>query len=632
MRAANDLDAFGELVERYRGSIQRQCYSSVHDRDHAEDLAQETFIRAYLHLGQLADPTRFPNWLRKIASNACREFARSPARREVVWEELPEHAAPPDAAYPVSCSGLDALPPETRACVELFYNSEMSYAEIAVALGITVASVKSRLQRAKAVLREEMADMTGPKRSVFTERVLGRLEKLRSSSPEDRLRAARDIRTALAEDEVEKIVYGLMNDPKVWGRRDIYNFEEAMSCVKRYRSPRVRDALIHVLLNHRMEEVRLKAAGALAAQRDPEAIPSLREAMADPRNPKEVVGAAKSTIKFLEELEEPAESEEGHLRFRGDVERAANDRKTRVELLRRLKSALGDPDSGVRNQAIKALVELGDKRAVPALVKLLDDQVPGIRQAAAIALGELRSAASVPALVRALEEWTGRQEIQTLLIALHKIADRRALPALLRLLERTHNGNLIVMSESPIVDIVTADDLADLKRSVDAAASSGHVRFPQHLRGIWVSALAKAGDARHVQEIAAMLRAGEHDWKLFEALGRIGGDDAVVALKGYLYTDAGDAAIAALFNAGEPGRQVLREALQGDNVNVQLEVCRRIVFDGGDPGSAEILARLAETATDRKTKAYAKRAWVRSTVSEAARNARLANRVIIAEA
>ncbi len=46
-RAASDLDAFGELVERYRGSIQRQCYSSLRDRDYAEDLAQETFVRAY---------------------------------------------------------------------------------------------------------------------------------------------------------------------------------------------------------------------------------------------------------------------------------------------------------------------------------------------------------------------------------------------------------------------------------------------------------------------------------------------------------------------------------------------------------------------------------------------------------
>ena len=59
-RARTDLEAFGELIERYRGSICRQCFSRVGDRDYAEDLAQETFVRAYLKLEPTAGSIAFP--------------------------------------------------------------------------------------------------------------------------------------------------------------------------------------------------------------------------------------------------------------------------------------------------------------------------------------------------------------------------------------------------------------------------------------------------------------------------------------------------------------------------------------------------------------------------------------------
>lgn len=620
-RAASDLDAFGELVERYRGTIQRQCYSSVRDRDHAEDLAQETFIRAYLNLDQLKDPSRFPNWLRKIASNACREFARSSARHELPSDTLLELVASSDAPSDTSTPGLDALPPETRACVDLFYTGGLSYAEIARALEITVASVKARLHRAKAVLREEMSDMAPRETSAFTESVIGKLEQLRSRSPEDRARAARDIRSALADDEVEKIVHGLMTDPDVWGRRDIYNREEALSCCRRYRSPRIREALAHLLLNSPMEELRLKSAGLLAAQRDPAAIPSLRQAIADPKNPKEVVGAAKSTIHFLEGLDTHADSHRDQLRFRAEVEQAATDRKSRVELLRRLKTALQDPDSSVRNQAIKALVELGDKRAVPALAKLLDDPVPGIRQAAAVALGDLKSPAALPVLLAALDNRTG-QDLQTVLIALYKIADHRALPALLEFLERTCNGNLIVTTATnPIVEMITADDLAQLRKviaTIRAVPARGYRPF--HLDWLWIASLAKAADERYIPDIAEQLRDSQclaalpasfvpH---LLEALGRIGGAESIAVLKQYLHSGWARPAAWGLVMLGEPGREVLREALYSDNAEVRFAVCFRFMFSGGDPASAERLKHLADTATDSRTKMYAKGAWLKS--------------------
>jgi len=158
-RAASDLETFGELVERYRGSVCRQCFSFVRDRHHAEDLAQETFVRAYLKLDQLREPMFFANWLRKIASNVCREFVRRPARLEQTWETIPEEPVEPDVSFDGLGERLSGLPEETRLCAELFYGEQLSYSEIAEVMGISAAAVRNRLHRAKAMLREEMADL-----------------------------------------------------------------------------------------------------------------------------------------------------------------------------------------------------------------------------------------------------------------------------------------------------------------------------------------------------------------------------------------------------------------------------------------------------------------------------------------
>ncbi len=142
-----------------------------------------------------------------------------------------------------------------------------------------------------------------------------------------------------------------------------------------------------------------------------------------------------------------------------------------------------------------------------------------------------------------LDEWTGR-DLQTALVALHAIADRRALPALLRLLESTRNGNLIVMAKNPVVEIIEADDLAQLKQSLSIAkAACGQPPVPLHLDSLWAAALAKAADSRHIGDIAELLQSGRSDWGLFDALGRIGGAESVTLLKRYLYSGQPQAAL-----------------------------------------------------------------------------------------
>lgn len=418
-RAQENLEAFGELVERYRNSIQRQCFSRVRDHQHAEDLAQDVFIRAYLKLDQLSEPEFFPNWLRKIASNVCNEFLRSPARREFATDLLPEQAA--CTLTPALSLAERGLPEETRACVELFYNSGLSYSEIADTLHTTVKSVKGRLSRARAVLRKELAEMEPCNRSPFTQRVLDTLEQLRRDDPKTRQQAASKLHSALAPDRIDTAL-GWLGNP------DPLERSYAIRVSRKYHSPRVRDRLVEILLNDEWEENRLKPANALIAQRDPSVIPSLEQAMADPCNPRDVVGAAKSAIKQLHELRPPSDTEPERLGFRRELAQAADKPESRAELLCRLKSALDDPSPEVRSQALKALGELGDKRAAPAVAKLLDDPHEGLRSAAALALGRLGGVRAIAALAESFQASSGRRAPTTALLSLAQIGDRSVMP------------------------------------------------------------------------------------------------------------------------------------------------------------------------------------------------------------
>ena len=64
-----DIESFGELVKEYRQTVHAFCYYRIGDFQNAQDLVQETFLKAYLSLKQLRDPDRFSSWLYRIATN-----------------------------------------------------------------------------------------------------------------------------------------------------------------------------------------------------------------------------------------------------------------------------------------------------------------------------------------------------------------------------------------------------------------------------------------------------------------------------------------------------------------------------------------------------------------------------------
>lgn len=163
---AGDLSAFDELVRRYAASIFKVAYMMTHNHADADDVSQETFIRAFRAIGRFDERFQLYTWLRRICVNLC--FNLLKRRGRVKLSPLPLADGEDEGAdVPDPKSGNDAaslrhdldqalakLPPDQRAVFVLRVNEEMSYGEIAAALGIPAGTVMSRLNRARCRLRE----------------------------------------------------------------------------------------------------------------------------------------------------------------------------------------------------------------------------------------------------------------------------------------------------------------------------------------------------------------------------------------------------------------------------------------------------------------------------------------------
>lgn len=162
-----DVDAYGELVSRYQSAVFNVCYRIFGERREAEDMTQETFIRAYSRLYSF-DPARpFGPWIRKVAANLCfnrlrgsspgvlpfdDELDRPGWERE--WDPEAKHIKVEQAAE--IHAAILSLPAHQRAVIELRHYQELSYAEIAETLELPVSDVKSHLYRARKRLAERL--------------------------------------------------------------------------------------------------------------------------------------------------------------------------------------------------------------------------------------------------------------------------------------------------------------------------------------------------------------------------------------------------------------------------------------------------------------------------------------------
>lgn len=168
---AGDQRAFELLVLKYQRRIQRLIGRMVRDVDLVEDIAQETFIRAYRALHQFRGDAQFYTWLYRIAVNTAKkalmDLKRDPTVSEAAWrtsddddetsrpgnepttDETPESVLAAKEIGAVVNAAMDALPPDLREAVVLREIEGLSYEEIAVAMNCPIGTVRSRIFRAR---------------------------------------------------------------------------------------------------------------------------------------------------------------------------------------------------------------------------------------------------------------------------------------------------------------------------------------------------------------------------------------------------------------------------------------------------------------------------------------------------
>jgi RNA polymerase sigma-70 factor, ECF subfamily len=161
--AASGPECYGELVTRHQASVFNVCYRLLHNRGDAEDLAQETFMRAYHRLHTFDLEREFGPWIRRIAANLCLNYLESQKNNFRLDDERDaDKSAGPEQRVEVTerseqiRAALASLPPHYRVVVELRHYQELSYSEIAQELDIPISAVKSHLFRARKILAEKL--------------------------------------------------------------------------------------------------------------------------------------------------------------------------------------------------------------------------------------------------------------------------------------------------------------------------------------------------------------------------------------------------------------------------------------------------------------------------------------------
>ncbi len=170
---AGDKKAFELLVIKYQRRIQRLIGRMVRDVDLVEDIAQETFIRAYRALAQFRGDAQFYTWLYRIAVNTAKKSLMdlkrnptvsensfksdeddetSPLENELTSSETPDAVLASKEIAQIINTALEALPEELRQAITLREIEGLSYEEISEAMNCPIGTVRSRIFRAREAI------------------------------------------------------------------------------------------------------------------------------------------------------------------------------------------------------------------------------------------------------------------------------------------------------------------------------------------------------------------------------------------------------------------------------------------------------------------------------------------------
>lgn len=176
---SGDTRAFEELVAQYQGKVYALAFRYMGNEEDASDMAQEALLKAYRSLRMFKGNSSFGTWLYRITTNVCLDELRRRKRRiiplsldeplatqdgEEIEKEIADQSPGADILYEQKEFSdyiqnlLDELRPEHKTAIVLRDVMELSYEEIAQTLDCSLGTVKSRISRARDVIRKKLVD------------------------------------------------------------------------------------------------------------------------------------------------------------------------------------------------------------------------------------------------------------------------------------------------------------------------------------------------------------------------------------------------------------------------------------------------------------------------------------------
>ncbi|AIG24633.1 RNA polymerase sigma factor SigW [Brevibacillus laterosporus] len=171
----DDREAFAELVEMYKDKIFQLAFRMVGNRQEAEDIAQETFLRVYANLHSYDENYRFSTWIYRIATNLCIDRGRKKKPQFSLDEEqggdlegldwysrlasdekTPEEKVVVQELQETVQAALTKLNPKYRSIMVLRYIEDLSLQEISDALQLPITTIKTRIHRGREALRNKL--------------------------------------------------------------------------------------------------------------------------------------------------------------------------------------------------------------------------------------------------------------------------------------------------------------------------------------------------------------------------------------------------------------------------------------------------------------------------------------------
>jgi len=164
---SGDMQAFAQIVQRWQGPLINLAWRYCRDRTRAEDMAQEAFLRVWRGLGQWRRESSFSTWLFSVAANVYRSELRRIPSLQLSLETAAEPSVPfiHDAALDASAREeavrrtVLVLPDKYREPLILYYFHEMDLSAAAATLGLPEGTMKARLSRGRAILRQRFPQL-----------------------------------------------------------------------------------------------------------------------------------------------------------------------------------------------------------------------------------------------------------------------------------------------------------------------------------------------------------------------------------------------------------------------------------------------------------------------------------------